>query len=120
MGMMLYLEGIGISVMGKKISFGQTLAYLPSGIILKDVATTPLTESQLSTSLVDLSDYNGNWSLAAVKDLIPYQIIDQISGYTPPYSMLGEDSPSWPLSPNGMFSTKSTYDYLTVSIPLVE
>ncbi|CAJ2638086.1 unnamed protein product [Trifolium pratense] len=101
---------------GKRIRFW-TDPWLPSGVILQNLAIAPLNQTQLLASVSDLSNEYGTWRLDLFKKFIPPQFVNQIAGCAPANPLLGDDSVSWPLTSNGIFSTKSAYDFLLSHIP---
>lgn len=61
---------------------------------------------------VDDNVVNGDWNLAALRGLLPEDIIQHIMGIHPPLENSGKDRCVWSLMPSGTFSLKSMTNLL--------
>lgn len=94
-------------------------SWLGSGKILSQVAFSEVSEDQLDLKVADFVKSNGSWDVEKFKNLLPQQIVHEIAGTTSPKKVLPEDIPSWKFTPQGSFSTKTTFESLT-DFPVIE
>lgn len=64
---------------GFQINFWTDI-WLPSGVILQDVALRELTAEEMGMTVAQMTDGEGNWQLHSVAHLFPLDILDQIRG----------------------------------------
>ena len=75
---------------------------------LKHLAFSPISESDMSKTVKDYLDCNGNWQWNSFRDLLPPSILDAIAAMRIPLSP-STKRVSWDLTENGDFTVKSTY-----------
>ncbi|CAN1783090.1 hypothetical protein LINPERHAP1_LOCUS16157 [Linum perenne] len=86
--------------------------WVDSGIILANHA---LDIQRVENSLLvsQVCSEPGVWNLDFLLVVLPYNIVMQVVGMTPPKNRLGNDSVVWGLEPNGMFSVQTAYLMIT-------
>ena len=77
---------------------------------LKHLAFSPISESDMSKTVKDYLDCNGNWQWNSLRDLLPPSILDVIAAMRIPLSP-STKRVSWDLTENGDFTVKSTYQF---------
>ncbi|CAN1745014.1 Protein DETOXIFICATION 42 [Linum perenne] len=108
----LVSNGLHWSIRNGRNTHFWTDRWVDSGILLADHAMdTRRVESSLLVAQV-CSD-SGAWNVDFLLAVLPYNIVMQVVGMTPPSSTLGDDSLVWGLEPNGVFSVRSAYLMIT-------
>ncbi|CAN1178324.1 Putative ribonuclease H protein At1g65750 [Linum perenne] len=86
--------------------------WVDSGVVLADHA---LDIRRVESSLLVSEVYSkpGVWNVDFLLHVLPYNIVMQVVGMTPPSNTLGGDSIVWGLEPDGAFSVRSAYLMIT-------
>ncbi|CAN1850207.1 Putative ribonuclease H protein At1g65750 [Linum perenne] len=110
------LKGLYWSIKSGRNTKFWTDRWLDSGIILIDHVISAQ-GVDISQSVSDLILSDGNWDIPKLSICLPYDVLVQVIGMTPPCAQLGEDELAWGLEANGRFSVKSAYIILKEIAP---
>ncbi|CAN1752411.1 Putative ribonuclease H protein At1g65750, partial [Linum perenne] len=86
--------------------------WVDSGVVLADHALD-IRRVEGSLLVSQVCSEPGVWNVEFLLQFLPYNIVMQVVGMTPPSYTLGKDSIIWGLEPNGAFSVRSAYLMIT-------
>ncbi|CAN1788669.1 Putative ribonuclease H protein At1g65750 [Linum perenne] len=104
----LVTNGIHWSIRDGRNKHFWTDRWVDSGVVLADHALD-IRRVESSLLVSEVCSEPGVWNVDFLLHVLPYNIVMQEVGMTPPSSSLGEDSIVWGLEPNGAFSVRSAY-----------
>ncbi|CAN1216168.1 Putative ribonuclease H protein At1g65750 [Linum perenne] len=108
---------LGINGLQWSIRDGQSMRFwtdrwVDSGIILADHALD-IRRADDSLLVSQACSESGVWNFDFLLAMLPYNIVMQVVGMSPPKDRLGKDALVWGLEPNGLFSVRSAYLMIT-------
>ncbi|CAN1853551.1 Putative ribonuclease H protein At1g65750 [Linum perenne] len=86
-----------------------TTRWVDSGARLLDAVEDSDVEIDLSESVVDYVNADGQWDIEKLMNMLPADQVSVVIGMSPPREESGEDQWAWSGEPNGKFSIKSAY-----------
>ncbi|CAN1788892.1 Putative ribonuclease H protein At1g65750 [Linum perenne] len=108
----LVSNGLHWSIRNGRNTHFWTDRWVDSGILLADHALD-IRRVESSLLVAQVCSDSGAWNVDFLLAVLPYNIVMQVVGMTPPSSTLGDDSLVWGLEPNGVFSVRSAYLMIT-------
>ncbi|CAN1178262.1 Putative ribonuclease H protein At1g65750 [Linum perenne] len=81
--------------------------WLDSGKVL--AALSPPPAGMESMTIADACNDDDLWNVGLLATFLPFPILQEVVGMTPPSKELEDDIPVWGLEPNGVYSVKSGY-----------
>ncbi|KAJ1405461.1 Reverse transcriptase zinc-binding domain [Sesbania bispinosa] len=99
---------------GKYVNFWHHV-WLPCGSKLVDLANALVPHDVLQLIVSEMV-VNGDWNHHILQRYLLCNVVQEILMHPVPHDELGDDTPSWSLTPHGSFSTKTAYSLLANGI----